>query len=402
LLRIHVMSCSDHLGRTKGRAALLFAVVVVATGAGLVVDAEGAAAADVTLRMERFYDNACRCYKLRFTGTIASEAANEYVSVLRQACGSRSATAIAGASTRVGGAWEAEPVTGARPEFDSSTYRARWNGRLSEALTFRGKLQISLAQLGRGRYRVTVGTDQKMKGRPVELQRLVGGRWRRLRSARLAPFRGDFAATFTVRRRGLSLRALVPARSAGPCYSASASQTFTSGAATGPGSGAGVIDRTLLCSIAMRGGIRLLELNASSQTPTGAAYFGLTTNWSPDAGLVSATTESLSLNPTRCTPTRLRVRLTTKNLEGGSAGPSEREFECETPSRVLVRIRAVFRSRAALETNRDFGYPMLIAGGEVKETSLAIRTQAGRPLAFASIHESGRARVFAAPSCISE
>jgi hypothetical protein len=402
LLRIHVMSCSDHLGRTKRRAALLFVVVLIAAGLVHVATAWAAPAADVTLRMERFYDNAGRCYKLRFSGTIASQAANEYVTILRQECGSRSPTAIAGASTRAGGLWEAEPVSGARPEFDSSSYRARWNGRLSEPLTFRGKLQISLAELGRGRYRVAVSTDQKMKGRPVELQRLVGGQWRRLRSARLAPFRGDFAATFTVRRRGLSLRALVPARSAGPCYSATASQTFTSGAATGPGSGAAVIDRTLLCSIAMRGGIRLLELNASSQTPTGAAYFGLTTNWSPDAGLVSATTESLSLNPTRCTPTRLRVRLTTKNLEGGSAGPSEREFECETPSRVLVRIRAVFRSRAALETNRDFGYPMLIAGGEVKETSLAIRTQAGRPLAFASIHESGRARVFAAPSCISE
>jgi hypothetical protein len=241
-----------------------------------------------------------------------------------------------------------------------------------------------------------------MKGRAVELQRLVGGQWRRLRSARLAPFRGDFAATFTVRRRGLSLRAVVPARSAAPCYSATASATFTSGAASGPGSGAAVIDRTLLCSIAMQGGIRLLELNAAAQTPQGAAYFGLSTNWSPDGGLVSATTESLSLNPTRCTQSRARVLLTTSKLEGGAAGPSEREFDCETPSRVLVRVRAVFRSATRQETARDFGYPQLRAGGQVKEASLAIRTQRGRPLAFASIHESGRARVFAAPSCIPE
>jgi hypothetical protein len=396
------MRGSDHFGRTKRRAALLFVVVVVAAGAGLIVDAEGAAAADVTLRMERFYDNACRCYKLRFSGTIASGAANEYVTILRQACGSRSPTAIAGASTRAGGAWEAEPVMGARPESDSSTYRARWNGRLSEPLTFRGKPQVSLVELGGGRYRVMVSADQNMKGRRIELQRLVGGQWRRLRSARLARFRGDFAATFTVRRRGLSLRAVVPARSAAPCYSATASATFTSGAASGPGSGAAVIDRTLLCSIAMRGGIRLLELNAAAQTPQGAAYFGLTTNWSPDAGLVSATTESLSLNPTRCTRSRARVALTTSKLEGGSAGPSEREFDCETPSRVLVRVRAVFRSAARLETARDFGYPQLRAGGQVKEASLAIRTQGGRPLAFASIHESGQARAFAASSCFSE
>jgi hypothetical protein len=351
--------------------------------------------------MERFYDNACRCYKLRFFGTIASGAANEYVTVLRQECGSRSATAIAGASTRAGGAWEAEPVFGARPESDSSTYRARWNGRLSDPLVFRGKLMTSLTTLGGGRFRVRVSTEQNMKGRRVELQRLVGGQWVRLRSARLVRFRGDFAATFTVRRRGLTLRAFLPARSAAPCYSATASESFVSGAVIGPGTGAKAIDRTFLCSIAMRGGIPLLEIRASAATVIDAAHFGASTNWNPDAGLISASTESLSLNPTRCTPSRARVALTTAKLEGGAAGPSE-EFECETPSRVLVRVRAVFRSAARLETNRDFGYPMLIAGGEVREASLAIRTPAGRPLAFASIHESGRARLFGGRGCVED
>jgi hypothetical protein len=375
-------------------------IAVTAAAAGFVATARGGPAADVTLRVERFYDNACRCYKLRFSGTIASQAANEYVTVLRQECGSRSSTAVAGASTRAGGFWEADPVSGAQPEFDSSTYRARWKGRLSEPLRFRGKLQISLTRLGGGRYRFGVsGATQNMKGRRVELQRLVGGQWRRVRSARLAPFRRDFAATFTVRRRGLTLRVLVPARSASPCYAATASDRWVSEAASGPASGAKVIDRTLLCSIAMRGGIRLLEISASGRTATGTPSFFLSTNWSPDAGLVSASTESLTLNPTRCIPSRVRVALTTEKLEGGPAGPSERQFECESPSRVLVRLRAVFRSQAALETSRDFGYPQLRAGGEVKEASLAIRTRAGRPLAFASVHESGSARVFGGSGC---
>jgi hypothetical protein len=374
-------------------------LVVITVAAAALAPTAGAQREQVTLRLERFYDNACRCYKLRFSGTIASQAANEYVTVLRQECGSRSSTAIAGASTRAGGLWEADPVIGARPESDSSTYRARWNGRLSEPLTFRGKLQISLTNLGGGRYRLGVSTQQNMKGRPVQLQRLVGGLWRRLRSARLAPFRGGFAATFTVRRRGLSLRALVPARSALPCYAATASDKWVTGAASGPAAGARVIDRTLLCSIAMRGGIRLLEISASGRTATGVPSFFLSTNWSPDAGLVSASTESVTLNPTRCTPSRVRVALTTEKLEGGPAGPSERQFECESPSRVLVRLRAVFRSQAALETSRDFGYPQLRAGGEVKEASLAIRTRAGRPLAFASVHDSGSARVFGGSGC---
>src|SRR5688500_5082096 len=61
-----VMSCSDHLGRTKRRAALLFVLIVVAGGLVHVATAWAAPTDDVTLRIERFYDNACRCYKLRF------------------------------------------------------------------------------------------------------------------------------------------------------------------------------------------------------------------------------------------------------------------------------------------------------------------------------------------------
>jgi hypothetical protein len=385
---------------------LVFVVCLVAFIAAVVTlgaQAGRAQREDVTLRLERFYDNACRCYKLRFSGTIPSGQANEYVVVLRQQCGAASSTAIAGASTRAGGVWEAEPVSGARPESDSSTYRARWNGRLSEPLVFRGKLSMSVTKLGGGRYRVTLGTPQNMRGRVVELQRLVGGQWRRVRSARLARVRPSFfRAIFTVQRRGLNLRVLVPARSAAPCYSATASETFVSGAASGPGSGARVIDRTLLCSIAMRGGIRKIEIRASAATSTGLPSFGATTNWIPDAGLVSASTENLSLNPTRCTQARARVPLVTEKLQGGSADLSGREFECETPSRVLVRVRGVFRSPATLETTRDFGYPVLSASGEMTEASLAIRTQGGRPLAFASVHESGRARLFGGRACIED
>jgi hypothetical protein len=387
-------------GKTMRRLTAL--LLTVAVGALALASTAGAQREQVTLRVERFYDNACRCYKLRFAGTIASGQANEYVVVLRQECGAASSTAFAGGSTRAGGTWEAEPVNGAPAESDSATYRARWNGRLSEPLVFRGKLPMSLTKLGGGRYRVSVGTPQNMQGRVVELQRLVGGQWRRVRSARLARGRGGYGAIFTVQRRGLNLRVLVPARSAAPCYSATASETFLSSATGGPGSGARVIDRTLLCSIAMRGGIRKLEIHASAATSTGIPFFGAATNWSPDANLVSASTESLSLNPTRCMQTTARVPLVMEKLQGGSASSSGREFECETPSRVLVRVRGVFRSSAALETARPFGYPVLSASGEMKEASLAVRTQAGKLLAFASIHESGRARLFAAPSCMED
>jgi hypothetical protein len=386
--------------RTGKLLVSVLGVVALAVGLAAFGAPDGRAQREeVTLRVERFYDNACRCYKLRFSGTIPSGQANEYVVVLRQECGAASSTAIAGGLTQAGGGWVGDPVTGARPEADSSTYRARWNGRLSERVVFRPKLLMSLTKLGGGRYRVRVDTQQNLKGRPVELQRLVGGQWRRVRSARLARVGGGFGAILTVRRRGLNLRVLVPARSAAPCYSATASETFVSDATSGPDSGARVIDRTLLCSIAMRGGIRKLEIRALAATATESPNFNATTNWSPDASLVSASSEVLSLNPTRCTQASARVPLTTETLEGGSAGLSEREFECETPSRVLVRVRAVFRSPATFETTRHFGYPVLSASGEMTEASMAIRTQAGKPLAFASVHESGSARVFGGRGC---
>ena len=92
----------------SGLAAMVCAAGIAAFGAS----SARAQGGDVTLRLERFYDNACRCYKLRFSGTIASRAANEYVAVLQQKCGSPSATAVAGASTREGGVWKRSPSPG--------------------------------------------------------------------------------------------------------------------------------------------------------------------------------------------------------------------------------------------------------------------------------------------------
>jgi hypothetical protein len=395
------------------RLAISVIAVALAGAAGLVGTARGASAADVTLRVERFYDNACRCYKLRFSGTIASNRANEYVSVLQQRCGSASATAIAGASTEEGGSWEAEPVTGARPGNDSSTYRARWDGRLSEPLTFRANLPISLTRLPGGRYRVTVNTldtRQKIRGRVIELQRLAAGQWTRIRRARLVRAPGStgtsFSAVFRVRARGLTLRAWAPSATASPCFAATASESWVSGraGATSSGPAVPVIDRTFLCSTAMRGGIRQISVQATAaaRPAPGGAYFSVVTSWVPDGTLASGSTAGLALNPTRCTPSRANVPLTTAKLGGGSPGTSGQEFDCETPPRVLVRVRAQFRVATPLETSRDFGYPQLVARGEVTRASLAIRTPRGTPLAFAAVFASGKARLFAGGTCIED
>ena len=216
-------------------SSVVLALVVLVISAG----AQGATlrptdpAQSVTLSIVSIYDQGCRCYKYRFSGQISSGAANEYVAVMRQKCGYSFSTAIAGAQTREGGFWEAETY-GARPGFDSSTYRARWNGRSSEPLTFRSRLSVSLKKLPGGRYRVSVYKGdalQDMNGRMVVLQRQVSGRWTRIQSARLAVDPKAYAtyfATFTVRTHGWTLRALVPTKSAVPCFTASASEKWVS------------------------------------------------------------------------------------------------------------------------------------------------------------------------------
>jgi len=213
-------------------------VLVIALAAFLVQPSAGARPAaqaqSVTLTVVLVYDQGCRCYKYRFSGQISSGAANEYVTVMRQKCGYNFSTAVAGAHTRTGGFWEAELQPAPRPGFETATYRARWNGVRSEPVAFRGRLPVSLTKLGGGRYRVSVYRGdvlQDLKGRLVVLQRRVGGAWTRIQTARLVADPKAYAmyvATFTVRQRGWTLRALVPAGAAAPCFTASASMKWVS------------------------------------------------------------------------------------------------------------------------------------------------------------------------------
>jgi hypothetical protein len=212
-------------------AALALATIVGSAGAVPARESQS-----VTLNLVRFYDNACRCYKARLSGAVASREAGEEVVVLRQYCGRSFATAVAGALTKEGGFWGAELVVVPRPDaLVSESYRARWNGQLSDPIVFRGKLDVSHVRLSRTRHRVSVFTSTNnpvdLRGRTILLQRDVAGNWRRIASARLVPDRVKyytFVATFTVPHRGWKLRALVTAKSALPCFTTSVSETWRS------------------------------------------------------------------------------------------------------------------------------------------------------------------------------
>ena len=189
-----------------------------------------APADDVTLRVDRFVDQ-FQINRLRFTGVISSGAANEYVAVMHRRCGQPSFTAIGGATTGEGGAWEAIPMFGTPPT--SGTFRAQWKGQVSRPVTVRSAVRIFLNRPRSGRHVVRVVADANLSGRFVALQRLAGGRWVHVRRARLtsygsAGFGGGFEATFTVRKRGLTLRFFVPEKTAAPCHLPGASRSFAS------------------------------------------------------------------------------------------------------------------------------------------------------------------------------
>jgi hypothetical protein len=113
----------------------------------------------------------------------------------------------------------------------------------------------------------------------------------------------------------------------------------------------------------------------------------------------------------KSSPKRL-VPLSGRGLSGGEAGQSGDDYTCPAPRRVLVRARGVFSSptyhgRPAPDPppvglRLDRRTLMLDTDVPLQQVSYAVRTQAGKPLAFVSANDSGKARLFAADSCIPE
>jgi hypothetical protein len=217
--------------------------VVVAT---LVVGALGASAAagptaDVTLRVDRRIQPGNNIWQFRFSGTISSGEVGEYVAILGRTCGMPNASwiATAGASTGPGGAYTF--TTNEPPDYKNLTisppayYRARWKNADSDPVLLRGRLTVGFNRVARLRYRATVGTSTvgplNLRGRIAELQRLTGGTWRRIKTARFVVFERSsfittFGATFSVPA-GSTLRVAVPAQSVGPCYDSAVSMQWS-------------------------------------------------------------------------------------------------------------------------------------------------------------------------------
>lgn len=159
-----------------------------------------------------------------------------------------------------------------------------------------------------------------------------------------------------------------------------------------------VLDRTVLCETGLSGGIREIDVSARSTSgsgPRSGGYVDVATSGLPTPRLAGVFESAVELSPA-CRSSRVAVPLVRGNLVGGVVARTIEAVDCQTPRRVLVRVRAEFRARTTLRRHTRYGYPMLTARGVVTSGSLAARTPSGAPLVFARLLPTGRVQVFTA------
>lgn len=193
-----------------------------------------------------------------------------------------------------------------------------------------------------------------------------------------------------------------------------------------------VVDSTFTCAHGALGDLREVETRAGQgiregrskwkQLPFAVVAAGRATNsisqWGRltysyawiTAGSPSATTTidsewrkigvpaTLGVSAKACSRSTARVPLSAAGLSGAVASPFGEEFDCATPRRFLVRMRAVLDSPGTLRTREGF----LATRIPVRRAQLAVRTTSGRPLVYAETVDSGKASLFTAMTCLRE
>ena len=161
-------------------------------------------------------------------------------------CGTKPFYTIAETTPGAGGGWEIQSQSSV-PPYDSvqyqaaQTYRARWGDQLSTSIPgLRFALRPWTEKVPRRRaWKVHVNHNGfplslTLAGKPVVLQRKRGNKWslyksaplKRKASLKLGAYNHE--AVFEVPTRGLTLRAFVPARTAGQCHLPGASEPWRS------------------------------------------------------------------------------------------------------------------------------------------------------------------------------
>jgi hypothetical protein len=103
---------------------------------------------------------------------------------------------------------------------------------------------------------------------------------------------------------------------------------------------------------------------------------------------------TLAVNRRLCRPTSARVPFSREGLTGGAASQLGDELDCVSPRRVLVHVRAIAGS-SSLKQYRQF----VRTTAPIREARLAVRAQSGKPVMYAEVFQSGKARLFTARGC---
>ncbi len=192
----------------------------------------------------------------------------------------------------------------------------------------------------------------------------------------------------------------------------------------------GVVDRTVTCVPALVGGVRKVypfaragsgrrgsswnspAFAAAATSISGSAATAVDDHlaWvtagapSPDATVVGTLVGftfpmrswgTVAVNRRYCRTSPQRVPLSRKGLSGGAVGPFDDRWDCDPGRRVVVRVRAVVRSKTKLSSFRGF----LRTTEPVRSAKLVVATPSGKTLAYAEVLESGKSRLYVAPSC---
>ena len=208
-------------------------------------------------------------------------------------------------------------------------------------------------------------------------------------------------------------------------------QPTATASATTPAAPLAVIDRTYTCATTQLGGIYELKTRAHPGIRSGSGWSKLpfvvaaSGGWAgPVTGLPNAAGNSLAwisagtpsasttvdldsqsfpvlsggtmgVHSDLCRPSKAAVPLTSAGLRGGAM--REGVFiECPAPSRLLIRFRATVQGSTAL---RDRARIFLATNAAAREAKLAVRTPAGKPLAYAEVLQSGQTRLFTGKGC---
>jgi hypothetical protein len=183
-----------------------------------------------------------------------------------------------------------------------------------------------------------------------------------------------------------------------------------------------VIDRTFRCNIGVVAGTPKIEVSAAAGARAGRRFDrlaqatiitfpennfneaeslyigGITAGWPPPVSVPGGGGMTISLD--QCTPVVASVPLTTRGLRGGAVDSFEDTYECfPTSRRILLRTRAVFRKPTNLRLNVRDGRSLGTIG-RIREGAIAARQPNGKPIFYAHILESGKARLFIEPDCV--